>query len=68
MKGREEILRLHAKTVQAADNINFQRLAELTPGLSGADLANIVNESALLAARENKEMSKTLTLKMQKTR
>jgi cell division protease FtsH len=51
---REEVLKIHAKGKPLAENINFKEIAERTPGFSGADLANIANEAALLAARENK--------------
>ncbi|HLD70585.1 MAG TPA: ATP-dependent zinc metalloprotease FtsH [Negativicutes bacterium] len=52
---REEILKIHAKDKPLAPNVNFKEIAERTPGFSGADLANIANEAALLAARQNKE-------------
>ncbi|MSU54740.1 MAG: ATP-dependent metallopeptidase FtsH/Yme1/Tma family protein [Candidatus Staskawiczbacteria bacterium] len=51
---REEILKIHSKDKPLADNINFKEIAERTPGFSGADLANVANEAALLAARQNK--------------
>ena len=51
---REAILRIHSKEKPLAENINFKEIAERTPGFSGADLANVANEAALLAARENK--------------
>jgi cell division protease FtsH len=53
IKGREEILRLHAKKIVLGENVDLKVIAQETPGLVGADLANIVNEAALLAAREN---------------
>jgi len=52
---REAILKLHAKGKPLEGKINLRKLAERTPGFSGADLANIMNEGAILAARENKE-------------
>ena len=52
VKGREEILRLHAAKVKLADDADISRLARGTSGHSGADLANIINEAALLAARK----------------
>lgn len=52
--GREAILRVHAKTVQLADDVVLDKLAARTPGFAGADLANLVNEAALLAARRNR--------------
>lgn len=51
--GREAILRVHAKDVKLADNVNLEKLAARTPGFAGADLANLINEGALLAARKN---------------
>jgi cell division protease FtsH len=53
VKGREGILRVHAKKIKMADDVDLKILARGTPGMSGADLANLVNESALLAARRN---------------
>src|SRR6187399_2753627 len=54
VKGREAILRIHAKHVTLAVSVDFERIAVRTAGFSGADLANLVNEAALLAARRNK--------------
>src|SRR5690242_2422439 len=54
VKGREQILRIHAKGVRLADNIDLSVIAQRTAGFAGADLANLVNEAALLAARRNK--------------
>jgi len=51
---REAVLKIHAIGKPLADDVNFKEVAERTPGFSGADLANIANEAALLAARENK--------------
>jgi cell division protease FtsH len=50
-KGRELILRVHTRSVPLADDVNLERIASTTPGMVGADLANLVNEAALLAAR-----------------
>jgi cell division protease FtsH len=55
LRGREEILRLHAHKVRLSPNVNLRTIAARTPGFVGADLANIINEAALLAAREDKE-------------
>jgi cell division protease FtsH len=58
VKGREGIFRVHTKNIPLADDVVIETLAKGTPGLSGADIANLVNEAALLAARENeKEVS-----------
>jgi cell division protease FtsH len=54
LKGREAILRIHTRHVKLAPAVNFETLASRTPGMVGSDLANIVNEAALLAARKNK--------------
>src|SRR5713101_8065410 len=54
VKGREQILRVHTRKIPLAANVNLERIAKGTPGLSGAELANIVNEAALLAARRKK--------------
>jgi cell division protease FtsH len=53
VKGREGILRVHTKNIPLADDVKLETLAKGTPGLAGADLANLVNEAALLAARQN---------------
>jgi cell division protease FtsH len=53
-KGREEILKVHAKTVKTVPDVDFAVIARRTPGFVGADLANVVNEAALLAARYDK--------------
>ncbi|MFH1782767.1 MAG: ATP-dependent zinc metalloprotease FtsH [Candidatus Omnitrophota bacterium] len=52
--GREAILKVHAKGIKTDKDVDFNSIARQTPGFSGADLANLINESALLAARENK--------------
>ena len=54
VRGREDILRIHVKTVKIADHVDLRVLAQRTAGFAGADLANLVNEAALLAARKNK--------------
>jgi cell division protease FtsH len=53
LHGREKILSVHAKKVPAASDVNLKKVAQGTPGFSGADLANLVNEAALNAARNN---------------
>jgi len=53
-KGREEIFRVHVKKVKLAPDVDLKVLASMTPGMVGADIANIVNEAALLAARKDK--------------
>jgi len=55
IKGREEILKVHTRKLPLAKEITFTVIARATPGFSGADLANLVNEAALLAARKNKK-------------
>ena len=52
--GREAVLAVHAKTVKLATEVSLKVIAKRTPGFSGADLANVINEAALLAARHNK--------------
>ncbi|CAB4987867.1 unannotated protein [freshwater metagenome] len=56
LKGREEILKVHAKTKPLADEVELLNYARRTPGFTGADLANVLNEAALLAAREEKKV------------
>ncbi|HWR14490.1 MAG TPA: ATP-dependent zinc metalloprotease FtsH [Terriglobales bacterium] len=59
VRGREEILRVHSRKIPLAEDVDLSVLARGTPGFSGADLANLVNEAALLAARQNR---KTVTM------
>ncbi|HZN90740.1 MAG TPA: ATP-dependent zinc metalloprotease FtsH [Thermoleophilaceae bacterium] len=54
-KGREMILEVHTRSVPLADDVHLERIAQSTPGMVGADLANLVNEAALLAARRGHE-------------
>ncbi len=54
IKGRHKILIVHSRKVPMDDNVNLEIIAKATPGFSGADLANLINEAALLAARSNK--------------
>ena len=56
LKGREAILRLHARKVKMADNVDFPVVARMTPGASGAELANIINEAALCAVRRGRQV------------
>ncbi|MGH7826913.1 MAG: ATP-dependent zinc metalloprotease FtsH [Candidatus Binatia bacterium] len=59
VKGREAILRIHAKKIKLAPSVDLAHIAAKTPGFVGADLANIVNEAALLAARQGKNAVET---------
>jgi cell division protease FtsH len=54
VKGREQILRVHTRKIPLGSGVDLERIARGTPGLAGAELANVVNEAALLAARRNK--------------
>jgi cell division protease FtsH len=56
VKGREEILRVHTRKVPISDDVELSVIARGTPGFSGADLANLVNEAALWAARQNRKL------------
>lgn len=56
VKGREKILRVHAANKPMADDVDLSRLAKLTPGFTGADLSNLLNEAAILSARRNKSI------------
>ena len=55
LKGREQIFGIHSRNVRLAGDVDFKKLAASTPGMVGAEIANIVNEAALLAARRNKK-------------
>jgi len=55
IKGREEILKVHTRKIKLSASVNLKSVASQTPGFSGADLANLCNEAALMAARNNKE-------------
>ena len=54
LKGREEILKVHARKIKVSDDVNFQQIARMASGASGAELANIVNEAALRAVRSGR--------------
>ena len=66
VQGREAILRVHTKKVPLGDNVNLSVLARGTPGLAGADLANLVNEAALNAARQNRKVVMMLDFELAK--
>ena len=55
LKGREEILKVHARKIKVADNVDFNKIARMASGASGAELANIVNEAALRAVRDGRK-------------
>ena len=55
IRGREAILRVHAKEVKLGSDVDLKKIAAMTPGFVGADLANLINEAALIAARRNRE-------------
>ena len=57
LKGREEILKVHAQKIKVADDVDFQQIARMASGASGAELANIVNEAALRAVRDNRKFA-----------
>ena len=60
LKGREDILKVHAKKVRVSDNVNYNAIARMASGASGAELANIINEAALRAVRDGrKEVSQS---------
>ncbi len=62
IKEREEILKIHARNKRFTKDVNLRNIAERTPGFSGADLANLVNEAAILAARKNAKVINQLDL------
>ncbi len=62
VKGREQILKVHARNKPIAPDVNFKTVARITAGFSGADLANLLNEAAILAARANKKFIGNLEL------
>jgi cell division protease FtsH len=66
VKGREEILRVHTRKVPLSEGVDLSVIARGTPGFSGADLANLVNESALWAARQNRKFVAMVDFEMSK--
>ncbi len=66
LKGRSEILKVHTKKVPVAENVELEKIARGTPGFSGADLENLVNEAALWAARQNKKEVENIDFEMAK--
>ena len=68
VKGREQILRVHTKKVPLGDDVDLMVLARGTPGFAGADLANLVNEAALVAARHNRKVVMQLDFELAKDR
>jgi cell division protease FtsH len=66
VKGREEILRVHTRKVPIGDDVDLSIIARGTPGFSGADLANLVNEAALWAARQNRKFVTMADFEMSK--
>ena len=56
VKGREEILKIHARNIKLAEDVDLAKIARITPGSSGADLANLLNESAIIAARHRNDV------------
>src|SRR6267378_4479498 len=66
VKGREEILRVHTRKVPIGDDVDLSIIARGTPGFSGADLANLVNEAALWAARQNRKFVMMVDFEMSK--
>ena len=66
VKGREEILRVHTRKVPISDDVDLSIIARGTPGFSGADLANLVNEAALWAARQNRKFVLMVDFEMAK--
>lgn len=66
LRGRSEILKVHTKKVPVAANVELEKIARGTPGFSGADLENLVNEAALWAARQNKKEVEVVDFEMAK--
>ncbi len=66
VKGRLEIIKVHTKNIPISDNVDLEVLARGTPGFSGADLANLANEAALMAARQSKEKVEMIDFEVSK--
>ena len=66
VKGREAILKVHARNKPLAEDVDLKLVAQQTPGFVGADLENVLNEAALVAARRNKSVLMLLILMRQK--
>lgn len=66
LRGRSDILKVHTQKVPVAANVELEKIARGTPGFSGADLENLVNEAALWAARQNKKQVETVDFEMAK--
>ena len=66
--GREGILKIHARGKKFATKIDWDRIADRTVGFSGADLENMVNEAAILAARENRKQENASTINKDKVK
>ncbi len=60
VKGREEILKVHAKNKPLGDDVDLKQIAQTTAGFTGADLENLLNEAAILAAKENRDTFSSL--------
>ena len=68
IRGREEILKVHTRNVPLGAEVDLRIIARGTPGFSGADLANVVNEAAILAARSDKRAVEMADFEAQRTR
>ncbi len=62
LRGREEILKVHAKKIRLSKEVSLASIARVTPGFAGADLANLLNEGALMAARKNKDQVENIDI------
>lgn len=62
LRGREEILKVHAKKIRLSEEVDLAAIARVTPGFAGADLANLLNEGALTAARKGKDQVETIDM------